>query len=157
MNFPCVRFWTLKFVFKTNPIWKTLPSVVCGWSEAILPPTDFLRLHTPGWIAKWLWIQSLYCKRGRENTGVSLYRKTDSTVDALIQTVNVDSHTHAHTHTPHSSSQGHVSPVEKKKKEKHKSKTEKQTHKIFGFFSTALSFTRCIPSFRVVKWKWLQH
>lgn len=31
---------------------------------------------------------SLYCKRGRENTGVSLYKK-DSTVDILIQTNHV--------------------------------------------------------------------
>lgn len=44
---------------------------------------------------------SLYCKRGRENTGVSLY-KQDSTVDKLIQT----------DHLIHL--RGHRSPKEKK-------------------------------------------
>lgn len=94
---------------------------------------------------------SLYCKRGRENTGVSLYRKKDSTVDALIETVNVDSHSRTHTHT-------HTSVIFTRLYEPNthtltrngKPKQRNKNTKIFGFFSTALSSTGRIPSFRVV-------
>lgn len=69
---------------------------------------------------------SLYCKRGRENTGVSLYRKKDRTVDALIETVNMDSLslTHSHTHTPQLSSPGYVSQTQTHTQQK--IETEKQ-------------------------------
>lgn len=77
---------------------------------------------------------SLYCKRGRENTGVSLYRKKDSTVDALIETVNVDSHSRTHTHT-------HLSYLHTALWAKHththtqrKTETEKQKHKNLWIF-----------------------
>lgn len=86
--------------------------------------------------------ESLYCKRGRENTGVSLYRKRTALLIYSFKPLRwIQSRLIQRT--------GTQKPSRKEKQ----TKTEKQTHIIFGFFSIALSFTKCILSFWAVKMK----
>lgn len=90
---------------------------------------------------------SLYCKRGRENTGVSLYREKKTAL--LTHSLSPLTWTLTRAHTPQLSSHGNVSQTHTLARNGKPKQRNKNT-KIFGFFSTALSFTGRIPSFRVV-------